>query len=276
MKTTTIILIVLLLSCMPAVAPAPPVLMPGIATPTMVVDMDTDASFSETMSSTSATPAENSIVICIEGTIDNVITAHPAPTDTWDNNDAWIALEDDCEAVGFICVSMDYTIIRLAPTAGVVTIDYSGLEEHIGAWMALIEVTGVQLRSPIIDSSTNEGTGATLGVTVTGTTLNNVIISGIMCRDETGGITTGSGETQLDQEQWGGAQDGTAAVGYSLTDLTANWTSLDDDGPNSQQVGVAVLIRGLRRLKVSEGEGEGGPKVRLLSYVEYRGGKRVL
>lgn len=239
-------------------------IMPLIGTPVMVVDMS-QALVTTSITSLTGTPSEHSMILCFVASIDNVSNPFNVPTDTWANTAPWTELLD--VENNFARIAVSWTTTGLSPGSGAVTVNLTAEAPDIG--IAIVEITGVQLRSPHINDNSGTSAISTLSITVSGTLgENDVMISGIISRNDTDGITPTGNNNELDDEPTGGAQSSSIQVQYNTTDLVASWSALNA----LQNVGVAVHVRGHRNLKV----GDSGIKVRLLSYTEFLGGKRVL
>ncbi len=145
--------------------------MPPIGTPSMVVAVDTFTT-TTTYVSTSATPSDNAIIICFIMAIDNGTPVFGTPTDTWANTPTWTDVRESAE--GFARMQGSWTTTGASPGAGTVTV--VAAEESPDGAMALVEVTGIQLRNAEIDDALGVSSATELSFTVTGTMQPNQVM----------------------------------------------------------------------------------------------------
>lgn len=137
-------------------------------------------------------------------------------------------------AGGTIKGSLFYILAGASPSSGTLTFTYSGASDPIRKVWIVDEVTGA---SGVSESASNETTGTTLTVTLTGIAGNNKSYASV-CNVNVASITVGSGETEIIEVTSGGANNARGQTEYG-TSTTPDWSGL---AATVGSVGLAIEI----------------------------------
>jgi hypothetical protein len=223
----------------------------ALATPTYLTSSEAlSTSNVSTLATGSFTPSANALVIVYIG---NTRTVTAAPTSYSISSDtfgaemgAWteiasLSFNDGVDR--FMGISAWWAIASATPAAGTVTFSWTNSTARNVA--AAIEfASGYHATTPVLNSKSGSGTGSTLSLTLDATPASTSAVVGLIASaGDAGGITPGSGYTELREGDSGGTITTTTLESqYDLVSptTTVNWSDLASD--SSGGIGFEVQV----------------------------------
>ena len=199
----------------------------AIGTPTEVA-FAVDSGSTTSVTTGSFSPSPNSILLVFSSTND---LADVTVSDTLTGTSAWSSVyEAELNSGGISHISMRWALTGAAPGTGTVTTSCAASCR----WStSVVEVTGLDTTTPIVQSATNTGVSSVLTVTLGGApAAKNLLIAALSSRDLTPTVDTGYTEF-VDRETGGSNKILNLAHNLSPSATNHQWTTLSSFWTNS-------------------------------------------